>query len=75
MNWSAIKNIYRYVVIANNTIEYLGDDEYKIINWYKNGQKCWQTTFKNMQLHGKQIGWALDGDKRWEDKYKNGKQI
>ncbi|KKM02318.1 hypothetical protein LCGC14_1785650 [marine sediment metagenome] len=34
MNWEAIKQIYRCVLIYNNKIEYLGGDKYKLIEFY-----------------------------------------
>ena len=75
MNWEAIKYIYCRVLIYDHKIEYLGGDKYKLIGYYKNGQKWWEREYQNDQLCGKNIKWHENGDKCWETKYQNGKQI
>ena len=60
------------ILIYNNTIEYLGKNEYKITGWYKNEQKGWECNYKNGRLHGKYMGWYENGQKSFERNYKNG---
>jgi len=73
MNWKAIKYIYYYILSRNYSIEYLGEDKYKITSWRKNEQKYYEIERKNEVIHGKYIGWWENGQKRWEYEYKNGK--
>ena len=75
MNWKAIKIIYNDVLINNCTIEYLGEDKYKITGWYPNRQKYWEAELKDGRLHGKYTNWNKNGQKYAEYNYKNGEYI
>ncbi len=74
MNWEAIKNIYLYVLINKNKIEYLGGDKYKLIIYYQSGQKCREVEYQNELIHGTSIGWRSNGQKHYESKYVNGER-
>ncbi|KKM02319.1 hypothetical protein LCGC14_1785660, partial [marine sediment metagenome] len=34
MNWEALKEIYRFILIDKGNIEYLGGDEYKLTRYH-----------------------------------------
>ena len=72
MNWEAIKNIYRSVLVHNHKIEYLGGDKYKLISLHPTVKKWWEEEYQNGLRHGKDIGWHINGQKIWETEYQNG---
>jgi len=75
MNWKAIKHIYYCVLVADRTIEYLGDSKYKISYWWEIGQQYVEVEYKNEKFHGKHIGLSKTGRKLWEYNYKDGEKI
>ncbi|KKK65820.1 hypothetical protein LCGC14_2970310, partial [marine sediment metagenome] len=46
MNWEAIKNIYRSVLVHNHKIEYLGGDKYKLISLHPTVKKWWEEEYQ-----------------------------
>ena len=42
--------------------------------WWENGKKRWEGTFKNGELNGLYMEWYMDGRKMIEVTYKNGKE-
>ena len=42
--------------------------------WWENGNKRWEGTFKNGKLNGLYMEWYMDGQKMIEVTYKNGKE-
>ena len=72
MNWEALKEIYRFILIDKGNIEYLGGDEYKLTRYHKNGNKSWETTYQNGKLHGESIHWYESGHKLLKREYQNG---
>ena len=72
MNWRAIKNIYKWVLVQGHSIEYLGEDRYKIIGFHDTGEKFWEGEFKNEVLHGESIYWNRSGQAVIKDKWENG---
>ncbi len=72
MNWEAIKKIYIEVLVHGNKIEYLGEDKYKLSQYYLNGQKRWEFRYKNQLLHGEGSVWSSNGTLISHGKYLNG---
>ena len=75
MNWETIKFIYRNVLIYKYKIEYLGENKYKIIRCFDNGQKFWEIGYENYERHGKSIGWTCYGSELYNQEYVHGKLI
>lgn len=50
-------------------------EEYIVRTYYENGQKWWETEYRNGQRHGKDIGWYKNGQKYREVEYKNDKLV
>ncbi len=75
MNWEAIKQIYRYVLINGEKIEYLGNDKYILTECYPSGNKQWEVRYKNGIYHGKTVRWFEDGKKHFSYICENGKII
>lgn len=73
MNWEAVKDIYRCVLMHNFKIKYLDDDMYKL-NYLSNGI-TWEAEYKNRVRHGKTIWRSASGQILYEENYKNGKII
>ena len=48
------------------------DGEYK--SWWKNGNKCIETTYKNDKLHGEYLSWNEDGTLKEKLVYKDGEK-
>ena len=44
-------------------------------DWYKNGQKREETTYKDGKANGLNTGWYENGQKEWEVTWKDGKEI
>ena len=66
------KNIF--LIGDTNNQELDGKEHGTWIWWYENGQKEYETNYKNGKKHGKMIGWHGNGQKAWEDEYKDGKE-
>ena len=47
---------------------------YKDLEWYSNGLKEWEGTWKNGKEDGLSLGWYNNGLKEWEGTYKDGKE-
>ena len=75
MNWETIKHIYYCVLVRNHKVEYLGEDEYIITAYHRNGQKHWKTGYRNGMFYGKSKTWLTDGTKYSEFEYENGKLV
>lgn len=75
MNREAIKFIYYHVLIHNYRIKYLGNDRYKLMEYYPSGEKCWEAEYKNDKLCGKAISWYANGITCYEHKYQDGKIV
>ena len=58
-----------YHKITGNKIELV-----KEINWYKNGQKSYEATYKDGRKDGLYTGWYKNGQKRYEGTYKDGEK-
>jgi len=43
--------------------------------WYENGQKSEEKTYKDGKLDGLFTGWFEDGQKMWEHTYKDGEPV
>ena len=52
MNWEAIKNIYYWVLVRNNKIEYLGGDKYKLIEYCQQSERYYEFPYENERLCG-----------------------
>lgn len=72
MNHTTIKMIYRCILTHRCSIEYLGGDKFKIVFYFKSGQKRHVVEYKDGLRHGKSIVWTKDGLKYLEGSYKNG---
>jgi antitoxin component YwqK of YwqJK toxin-antitoxin module len=59
-----------YHKITGNKIELV-----KEINWYKNGQKEWEATYKDGKEDGLWTWWYENGQKESEATYKDGERI
>jgi len=75
MNWETIKHIYRCVLVYNYKIEYFGNDEYILTEYYPNGNKYWEARYKNGKPHGKIIKWIENEKKHFSYEYENGKLV
>ena len=74
MNWKSIKDIYKWVLVYKNKIEYLGGNRYKLISFYLTGEKHWEEEYRNGKLHGIGICWYKNGQKHLETEYQNGQR-
>ena len=48
---------------------------YKIIDYYKNGNKRWEIEYQNNKELCKETHWLANGDKFCEKEYQDGKEI
>jgi len=42
------------------------------VEYYDNGQKSYESHYKNGEQHGRWTRWHENGQKHWESQYKNG---
>ena len=62
-----IKSITYHKIIGNKI------ELFKIMNWYKNGQKKEEGTYKDGKQDGLWTSWYKNGQKMYEGAYKDGK--
>ena len=75
MNWEAIKKIYIRILVYGEEMEYLGNNEYILTEYYPSGSKQWEVGYKNSKCHGKTVRWFEDGKKHFDYECENGKII